>query len=121
MDRLRVTISQHFLTNYDRLITMNESQGDMKVKLEVLLSSYDPVFSFFPFLPSSAFFCFFRSPSGREGSSSKSLSSFEGCECGEFRVGEVHCVVVKKNRDLLCKQKDDMDSKDYPYTPNTYS
>ena len=25
----------------------------------------------------------------------------------------------KKNRDLLCKQKDDMDSKDYPYTPLT--
>ena len=23
----------------------------------------------------------------------------------------------KKNRDLLWKQKDDMDSKDYPYTP----
>ena len=27
----------------------------------------------------------------------------------------------KKNRDLFYKQKYDLDSKDYPYTPNTYS
>ena len=27
------------------------------------------------------------------------------------------CETKKKNRDLLYKQKDDLDSKDYPYTP----